>query len=141
MAEFVEDGKKRPSKDEATDIGKVAAHAALSTAMAASMSAALSEPPDASVMDLPEPVPIVRTLEEMDPEPEVQAPLVEDQEEIAARRREQLLKFLRYALIVVALLATVVFGAMKGCASCTAKTLMAPPPDQGSAQQTAAQTS
>ena len=112
--------------DKLREAGKVASHAALSAAMAATMSAALSAPPDPRVITLDEPVPIVQMYEA--PKEETHIPQ-EDQAELRRERLRRILRMIRWALVAIFLIAAVVFGLLRGCASCSAG-ILAPPPQE-----------
>lgn len=120
-----------PAADEATSedavasqkgVGKAAATAAMSTLLAASLVGALSEPPNTDQMILPEPTPIVLVLQDEEPEEPVPEPDTDADEQNA--RWKRLLKLLRWLLIAALLVAMLVFGALKGCASCSAGLLL-----------------
>ena len=108
--------------------GKAAATAAMSTLLAASLVGALSEPPNTDQMTLPEPTPIVLVLQDEEPEEPVPEPDTDADEQNA--RWKRLLKLLRWLLIAALLVAMLVFGALKGCASCSAGLLLPEGEDQ-----------
>ncbi|MBQ6395217.1 MAG: hypothetical protein IJH87_02590 [Atopobiaceae bacterium] len=113
------------------EIGRVAGHAALSAAMAVSMSAALHEPPRTDLIKLNEPVPIVRVLEEpKTQEKPAEAPKAEIDENRESIRR--LLRMLRFLVVALFLIAAMLFGLLRGCASCTAGVLAPPAEEEGS---------
>ena len=123
---------------EAVDLGSVgrtAEKVALAAVVATSLSAALSEPPRADLMTLPEPTPIVRLV---DPELEASLDAQEDQVDESASRRKRLLRLLRMLAVAVLLAASVLFGALKGCAGLLAAPLL--PHDEEQQEQTTHQT-
>ncbi|MBQ9057686.1 MAG: hypothetical protein IJ125_00715 [Atopobiaceae bacterium] len=96
--------------------GKVAMSAVLATTLAG----ALSQPPRRDLMTLPDPVPIIRVIEP----PVVDVPADTDEEpDKRAERIKRLLKLLKFLVVALLLGAAVVFGALKGCASCSAGVL------------------
>ena len=108
-------------------VGKVAEGVVVSAVLATSLASALSEPPRSDLMSLPDPTPIVRTLESFeDEEPPVPD---DDDDDEASRRRERLLRLLRLLALAIFLALSLAFGALKGCASCAA-TFVAPVPEE-----------
>ena len=102
--------------------GRVAASAVLAT----SLVAALSEPPKAELVTLPEPTPIVQIYSPYvdDVEP------AEDDEDDESSRWRTILKILRFLAIALLLAAGIAFGALKGCAGCSAALLVPDDPPQ-----------
>lgn len=101
--------------DELADVeslGAAVGKATVSAVLATSLAGALSAPPRADLITLPEPTPIVqeyRVEEELPPHEEQQ----DDARTIRWRRMLQILKRL---LVVLMLVATLLFGVLKGCA-------------------------
>ena len=117
--------------EEAKELGKTAGKVALSAALATTLSAALAEPPNTDLMSLPEATPIVLVLEE---EAEPEPPHEEAEADEDDLRRQRFRKMLKYLIIGLFLLAALLFGALKGCAACTATALL-PPDDPKQEQQ------
>lgn len=109
-------------RQAAETAGRVAASAVLAT----SLVAALSEPPKAELISLPEPTPIVQVyspyVDDIEP--------AEDDEEDETSRWKIILKILRYLAVALLVTAAVVFGALKGCAGCSAGLLLPDDPPQ-----------
>ena len=108
--------------EEAKELGKTTGKVALSAVLATSLAGVLQQPPNTDLMSLPEATPIVRVLE--DEKPGVAPPEEDIEVDEAKERRQRLLKMLKYLLIALFLLAALLFGAMKGCTSCTAGALL-----------------
>lgn len=94
-------------------IGKVAASAVLATSLAA----VLSEPPRADLVSLPEPTPLVQIY---NPYADDVEPAENDEDDAESTRRRRILKLLRVLAVALLLTGCILFGALKGCASCTA---------------------
>ena len=107
--------------EEAKELGKTTGKVALSAVLATSLSAALQQPPNTDLMELPEPTPIVRVLEE---EKEAVPPVDEVDEDDLDARRQRFRKMLKYLLIALLIVASLLFGALKGCTACTAGVLL-----------------
>ena len=116
-AAFDEDALDQEGHPLAEKAGKVA----LSVLAATSLTAALAEPPRTDLMTVPEPTPIVMVLDEA--EDEVPEDQTEEQDEDENQRLRRILRLLRMLLIALLITAAIVFGALKGCASCTATVL------------------
>ena len=116
--------------EDAKELGKTTGKVALSAVLATSLAGVLQQPPNTDLMSLPEATPIVRVLE--DEKPEVSPPEEEIEVDDAKEHRQRLLKMLKYLLVALFLLAALLFGAMKGCTSCTAGALL---PDDDSKQE------
>ena len=112
-------------------VGRVAGHAALSAAMAVSVSAALHEPPRTDLIKLNEPVPIVRVYEEPKKQ---EKPAEAPKEEIDENRERirRLLRMLRFLIVALFLIASLLFGLLRGCVSCTAGVLAPTAEEEGS---------
>lgn len=94
-----------------------AGRVALAGVAAASLTAALAEPPRTDMMVLPEATPIVQVLsEESEQDP------VEDQQDEAEQesRLERILRILRFLVVGLALVGALLFASLKGCAACSA---------------------
>lgn len=119
--DYVPELEDEPDTDDglAEKAGKVA----LSMLAATSLTAALAEPPRTDLMTVPEPTPIVMVLDET--EDEAPKDLVEEQGEDEKQRLRRILRLLRLLIVALLLTAAIVFGVLKGCASCTA-TVLAP---------------
>lgn len=113
---------------EGSSFGEKAGKAAMSTLLAVSLVGALSEPPRTELVTLPEPTPIVRVYQDEEPEEPMPDPDIADDER--ATRRRRLLRLLRFLLIALLIAATLIFGLLKGCASCSAGLLVPDGEDQ-----------
>ena len=89
-----------------------AAAALASGVVAASLVGALSEPPRADLITLPEPTPIVQTYQVE----EDAVPAEDKLDDVRTERWRRILRALRYLLLALALVATVLFGVLRGCA-------------------------
>ena len=98
---------------------KEAADAASKTVVAAALAGAVATGAAAVTPDqihLPEPTPIVQTVDQPVEEPDQ---TVDDQAEKKAAARKNLLKILKYALLALFFAAAFLFGILKGCAACS----------------------
>ena len=91
-------------------------HTALSIMLATSLASALSVPPNTDLVTLPDPTPIIQVYEP----PVEEEVLPEDDEESPSEESllRKLLRILKYLLIALLVTGAIVFGALKGCASC-----------------------
>lgn len=119
--------------EEAKELGKTAGKVALTAALATSLSAALHEPPNTDLMNLPTPTPLVQVLETE--KPEMPKPVEEPQEDEDEARRQRILRLLKFLLIALLIAGTLLFGMLKGCTSCTAGVLL--PRDDAKQEQQA----
>ena len=106
-----------------SDAARKAGHAAMSVVLATSLASALSTPPNTDLVTLPEPTPIVQQYE-----PPVEEEVLPEEDEEAPSKEpfwKKLLRVLKYLLIAVLIVGTIVLGAVKGCTSCTGS-LVAP---------------
>lgn len=95
------------------DFGEKAVKVAASAVLATTLVGALSEPPRAELITLPEPVPIVQVINDVEDDGIAD----EDEEDDEKQSRwMKLLKVLRYLIIALMLAATLAFGLLKGCA-------------------------
>ena len=112
--------------------GKVAAAAVLAT----SLTAVLSEPPRTELITLPEPTPIVQIYNPYvdDVEPEET-----EEDDAESNRWRRILKLLRMLAVALLIAASLAFGLLKGCASCSAGFLLPPddPPQEEQADEQA----
>lgn len=114
-------------------VADVAGRVALSAVLATSLATALSEPPNTDLMALPEPTPIVQVY---DPYVDDGLPLEDEDDEGEESRWKRLLKILRYLAVALLIGGAVAFGALKGCAGCTATALLPDdPPQEEQAQE------
>lgn len=107
------------------EIGRTTVKVAASTVVATTLVGALSEPPRADMITLPEPVPIIQLYQ-------IEDDVVPDEDEETTdqeSRLKRLLRLLRYLAIALALAAAIIFGALKGCAG-IAGGLLLPPDDE-----------
>lgn len=107
------------------EIGRTTVKVAASTVVATTLVGALSEPPHADMITLPEPVPIIQLYQ-------IEDDVVPDEDEETTdqeSRLKRLLRMLRYLAISLALAAAIIFGALKGCAG-IAGGLLLPPNDE-----------
>ena len=104
-------------KDAADAAGKTVVAAALAGAVATGAAAVT---PDQ--INLPEPTPIVQTVDQGQDQPDQ---TVDDQAEKKAAARKNLFKFLKYAILALFFAAAFIFGMLQGCAACSG-TLAAP---------------
>ncbi len=108
-----------PSDSEAS-FGEKAGRVAMSTMLAASLSAVLAEPPRTDMMTLPDPTPIVQVVEEEEEEESVEEDAEEQERE---SRLERILRILRFLAIALAIVLAIVLAVTRGCASCAAPLL------------------
>ena len=99
--------------DRLDQAGRATVKVAASAVLATTLVGALSEPPHAEMMSLPEPTPIVQVYQAVDDDPLDDE---EDGQDETQRRWRRLLKMLKYLLAVLALAGTIALGALKGCA-------------------------
>lgn len=117
-------------------VGTVAKRAVLSAALATSLTSEFADVPHNSYATLPESVPIVRTLDSFDDDdPDTDEEQDEEEEDEASERRRRLLELLKMLAIAVLIALTLLVGALKGCASCTAGSLVAPPSEEEQEEQ------
>ena len=99
--------------DKLEEIGKTTVKVAASTVVATTLVGALAEPPNTDLIMLPEPTPIVQMYEAVDDDP---LPDEDDEQDESQSRWRRILKALKYLMVALALVAGIVFGALKGCA-------------------------
>lgn len=104
------------SSDASTSALGAAGKVALSAMLATSLAGVLNQPPRKDLMTLPDPVPIVRVLEQPQVAPAVD---VDEDEDKARERLKRILKILKFLLAALALCAAVTFALLKGCSSCS----------------------
>ena len=117
--------------DQLDDIGRKTVKVAASAVLATSLVGALSEPPDVDLIKLPEPVPIVQQYNAVDDDDDVDDDKKKDTHTSRWRRLLQLLKYLIIALIFVG---TLLLGVLKGCAAVLSAPLL-PGEDEQQEQQ------
>ena len=117
--------------DQLEDIGRKTAKVAASAVLATTLVGALSEPPDTNLIKLPEPVPIVQQYNVVDDDDDVDDDKKKDTHTSRWRRLLQLLKYLIIALIFVG---TLLLGVLKGCAAVLSAPLL-PGEDERQEQQ------
>ncbi len=109
----------------AEDLGAAVGKAAVSAVLATSLAGALSAPPRADLITLPEPTPIVqeyRVEEELPPHEE-------QQDDARTIRWRRMLEILKRLLVILMLVATLLFGVLRGCVG------LATVPPQGDQQE------
>ena len=136
MAEERFESEQAPLAFQLGDASKEALHKAGRVAIAAALVTTLATGPvKAEAYELPQPIPIVYVMQPPVPdEPAASADEPQDDEDHFWRR---LLKMLKWALIVLLLLVTCAFGALKGCAGLIAAPAL-PAASASSAVETAA---
>lgn len=117
---------------EAKDAAKTAAKVVASAALATSLVGALSEPPDTTLMQLPEPVPIVQQYYIADDDDDVDD---ERKKDTKTDRWRRILQLIRYLLIALLFVGTLLFGVLKGCAGIVAAPFLAQDDQQQEQQQ------
>ena len=139
MSQQQETGQDTSRQDETLDkleeIGKKTVKVAASAVVATTLVGALAEPPNTDLMSLPEPTPIVQMYQAIDDDP---LPDEDDEQDESQSRWKRILKALRYLLVALALVAGILFGALKGCAGLLAAPLL--PHDEEQQEQTTHQT-
>lgn len=116
----------------AKDVAKTAAKVAASAALATSLVGALSEPPDTNLIKLPEPVPIVQQYYTVDDDDDVDD---ERKKDTKTDRWRRILQLIRYLLIALLFVGTLLFGVLKGCAGIVAAPLLAQDDQQEQQQE------
>lgn len=112
--------------DKLDKIGRATVKVATSAVLATTLASALSEPPHAEMMTLPEPVPIVQMYQATDDDPLVDE---DDDQEKQASRWRRLLKALKYLLVALLFVGSLALGILKGCAGVVG-TLLLPDDDE-----------
>ena len=139
MSQQQETGQDTSRQDETLDkleeIGTKTVKVAASAVVATTLVGALAEPPNTDLMSLPEPTPIVQMYQAIDDDP---LPDEDDERDESQSRWKRILKALRYLLVALALVAGILFGALKGCAGLLAAPLL--PHDEEQQEQTTHQT-
>ena len=107
--------------DHLDDIGRKTVKVAASAVLATTLVGALSEPPDTNLIKLPEPVPIVQQYQAVDEDDDVDDDRKKDTRTDRLRR---LLKLLKYLIIALLFVGTLLFGVLKGCAGVVGATLL-----------------
>ena len=107
-------------EDRLDQFGKAAVKVAASTVLATTLVGALNEPPRTDLMSLPEPVPIIQLYEVVEDDGIADE---DDQEDASKERWRRILKMLKYLLVALALMASILFGVLSGCAGAVAGTL------------------
>lgn len=113
-------------------IAKVAGRVAASAVLATSLTAALTEPPRADLITLPEPTPIVEVY---NPYADDIEPAEDDEDDSESNRWRRILKILRALAVALLVAGSIAFGMLKGCVGCSAGLLM-PPDDPPQEEQT-----
>lgn len=139
-ADVAEDAVDKADKEasgalaKAEHAAKVAGQVAAATVLATSLTAVLSEPPRADLITLPEPTPIVQIY---NPYPDEVEPAETEEDDTESNRWKRLLKILRMLAVALLIAASIAFGLLKGCASCSAGFLLPPdePPQEEQADQ------
>ena len=119
----------------ASETAKTAAKVAASAVLATSLVGALSEPPDVELITLPEPVPIVQQYQAIDDDDYDDD---ERREDVKQSRWRRILRALKYLLVALALLASLLLGILKGCAGVSAGLLL--PGDEEQQEQSVSHT-
>ena len=114
------------------ELGRSTVKVAASAVLASTLVGALSEPPHAEMMSLPEPTPIVQIYQAVDDDPVDDE---DDEQDESQRRWRRLLKALKYLLVALALVGSIALGVLKGCAG-VAGSLLLPPEDEKQEQTT-----
>ena len=127
----------RLAEGSATDpehIAKVAGRVAASALLATSLTAALTEPPRADLITLPEPTPIVQVY---NPYVDDVEPAEDDEDDTESNRWRRILRILKYLAVALLLAGSIAFGLLKGCVGCSAGLLMPPddPPQEEQPEQ------
>ncbi len=115
--------------------GKTVVKVAASTVVATTLASTLAQPPRAELITLPEPTPIVQMYQAFDEDPDQDE---DDEQDESVSRWRRLLRALKYLLVALALVASVLFGVLKGCAGIAGGLLL--PHDDEQQEQTAHQT-
>ena len=137
-ADVAEDAVDKADKEasgalaKAEHAAKVAGQVAAATVLATSLTAVLS--PRADLITLPEPTPIVQIYNPYADEVE---PAETEEDDTESNRWKRLLKILRMLAVALLIAASIAFGLLKGCASCSAGFLLPPdePPQEEQADQ------
>ena len=130
MTEDLDRCEERSDSSDAVELAKTAGKAAAAAVIATSLVGALSEPPRADLMSLPDPTPIVQQYV-------VEEDVIPDEDHEDDTREtflQRLLRLLKYLLVALALLATIALGVLKGCAGVAGSALL-PPADEEQEQQ------
>ena len=130
----MEDERDRATQDAREDeldrldqAGRATVKVAASAVLATTLVGALSEPPHAEMMSLPEPTPIVQVYQAVDEDPLDDE---DDEQDETQRRWRRLLKMLKYLLVALALVGTIALGALKGCAGIAGSFMLPKDDDQ-----------
>ena len=115
------------------ELGKTAGKVAASAVLATSLVNVLSEPPRAELITLPEPIPLVQQFE---PATEEAIPAEEEADEQQESLWRRIWRVLKWLALAVLLAGTLLFGALKGCA--TTLGLPAPATEEQEQQQSGA---
>ena len=107
--------------DRLDQFGKAAVKVAASTVLATTLVSALNEPPRTDLMTLPDPVPIVYVLDDLEDDGIADE---DEQDDEKQSRWIRLLKILKYLLVVLALAATLALAVLKGCVGLATVPLM-----------------
>ncbi|MBP3894525.1 MAG: hypothetical protein J6D34_10870 [Atopobiaceae bacterium] len=107
-------------KDRLDQFGETAVKVAASAVLATTLVGALNEPPRTDLMTLPEPVPIIQVYEPVEDDGIADE---DDQDDASKERWRRILRLLKYFLVALALVASILFGALSGCAGAVAGTL------------------
>ena len=121
MAEELPGDVAEERLDRLDDIGRKTVKVAASAVLATTLVGALSEPPDTNLIKLPEPVPIVQQYQAVDEDDDVDDDRKKDTRTDRLRR---LLKLLKYLIIALLFVGTLLFGVLKGCAGVVGATLL-----------------
>ncbi|MBR1829155.1 MAG: hypothetical protein IJ781_06545 [Atopobiaceae bacterium] len=119
-----------PSLD-AEQLAKTAGRVAASALLATSLTAALTEPPRADLITLPEPTPIVQVY---NPYADDIEPAEEDEDDSESNRWRRILRIMKYLAVALLLAGSIALGLLKGCVGCSAG-LLAPPDDPPQEEQ------
>ena len=119
--------------DALEEMGRTTIKVAATAVIASSLVGALSEPPRADLMSLPEPTPLVQVYQELDDDPLDDE---DDEQDETESRWRRVLRMLKYLLVAAALIGSIAFGVLKGCAR-IAGGLLLPPTDEEQEQEQA----
>lgn len=132
LKDAVESAQKPADTDIDIDVDKlegVAKKAAVSAVLATSLSSVLSEPPRTDLVTLPQPTPIVRMLDDFD-EDDTPEDKQDEEDGPTSTWRDALLRILRMLALAILVALILGFAALKGCASCAARTALPPAQEQ-----------
>lgn len=102
--------------DRLEGAGRTVVKVAASTVVATTLASTLAQPPRAELITLPEPTPIVQLYEAFDEDAD---PDEDEEQDESTSRWRLLLRVIKYLLVALALVASLLFGVLKGCAGIT----------------------